>query len=59
MDEAHNSQSWLLQIWRENVLVQTQTVARSVHGVVWQVRKVVVVTYGKHNRVHPREEGAR
>lgn len=59
MDEAHNSKSWVLQIWRENVLVQTHSVARLVHGVVWQVRKIVVVTCGKHNRVHLREEGVR
>lgn len=51
--------SWVLQIWRENVLVQTQMVARPVHDLFRQVRKIVVVTCGKHNGVHLWEEVVR
>lgn len=52
MDEAHDRQCGVLQIWRENVLVQTHTVARLLQCVFRQVWKIIVVTGGKDNRVH-------
>lgn len=57
MDETHDSQRGMLQVRRENVLVQTQTVARPLH-VVRQVREIIVVTCGKHNCVHLQRECA-
>lgn len=59
MDEAHNRQRGMLQIWRENVLVQTQTVTRLLCGVFRQVWKIIVVTGGKDNRVHLQRDAVR
>lgn len=59
MDETHDGQCGMLQMWRENVLVQTHTVSRLLHGVFWQVWKIIVVTCGKDNHVHLQRDGAR
>ena len=52
VDETHDSQSGMLQVGRKNVLVQTNTVSRLVHGVARQEWEIIAVTCGEHNGVH-------
>lgn len=52
MDETHNSQSGMLQVGREDVLVQAHAVARLIQSTVWQKGKIIVVSCGEHNGIY-------
>lgn len=52
MNKTHHRQRWVLHVWRENVLVESHTVATPVQAVSRQVWEIVVVASGKHNCVY-------
>lgn len=56
MDETHNSQSGMLQVGREDVLVQAHAVTRLIQSTAWQKGKIVVVSCGEYNGIYLKQE---